>query len=78
MIQIKVCDNEQEANKWLEEYSEQYEIIDIKFGYCVTGGWGHTKYIIIYEKRRQVGFTRDQIKYIEDKFSEPRKVEVAP
>ena len=78
MIQIKVCNDEQEVNNWLEKYSEQYEIIDIKFGYCATNSWTHMKYIIIYEKKRQVGYTLDQMNYIATKFSEPRNVEVAP
>lgn len=78
MVQIKICNNEQEVNNWLEEYSEQYEIIDIKFGYCGTSSWTHTKYMIIYEKRRQVGYTLDQMNYITTKFSESRSVEVAP
>lgn len=78
MVQIKICDNVQDANNWLEEYSEQYEIIDIKFGYCGTSSWTHTKYMIIYEKRHQVGYTLDQMNYIATKFSEPRSVEVAP
>lgn len=78
MVQIKVCNNEQDVNNWLEKYSEQYEIIDIKFGYTATNSCLHTKYVIIYEKRRQVGYTLDQMNYIATKFSEPRNVEVAP
>ena len=73
MVQIKICNSEQEANDWLEEYSEQYEIIDIKFGYC-----GTTKYMIVYEKRCKVGYTLDQMNYIATRLSEPRNVEVAP
>ena len=77
MIQIKVCNNEKEVNNWLGEYSEQYEIIDIKFGHCGANGWTNTKYMIIYKKKRQVGYTLDQMNYIATKFSEPRSVEVA-
>lgn len=47
MTQVKVCDNEIEANLWLEEHQNEYAIRDIK-PICSERSYSY-KIMIIYE-----------------------------
>lgn len=52
LTQIEIFTDQTELNEWLELHSEEYLIKDIKFGYCGTESFVHTKFMVIYETAR--------------------------